>query len=158
MLIVVSAAAQQTQHAALDRLRAAVSDSCVTLKCSYSMHVSQTRIEGEAEVMLQGTAFTIHGNGIEMYCDGNKLWTIDSSIKEAYVESVENADVSAFLAPVSADIEYDGDGNPLSAVFVMKDDLKVDVRFLSFVKSKIKPEDSFRPQVDFGPDWVVTEL
>lgn len=158
MLIVASAAAQQTQHAALDRLRAAISDSCVSLKCSYSMYVSQTRIQGEADVMLQGNAFTIHGDGIEMYCDGTKLWTVDSSIKEVYVETIEGVDVNALLDPVSAEIEYDAVGNPTSAVLLMKDGLKVNIKILSYVKSKIKPEDAFRPQVDFGPDWVVTEL
>lgn len=158
MLLVASAAAQQTQHAALDRLRAAISDSCVTLECAYSMHVSQTRIQGEAEVMLQKDAFTIRGNGIEMYCDGTRLWTVDSSIKEVYVETVAGTDFNALLDPVSAEIEYDAAGNPTSAVLVMKDGLKVNIRILSYIKSKIKPEDSFRPQVDFGSDWIVTEL
>ena len=158
MLIVASAAAQQTQQAALDRLRAAISDSCVTLECSYSMYVSQTRIEGEAEVVLQGKAFTMRGNGIEMYCDGTKVWTLDTSLKEVYVEDVESADVNAFLDPESADVKFDPDGNPVSASCVMKDGLKVDIRILSMTKSKIKPEDAFRPQVNFGSDWIVTEL
>ena len=73
MLLVASAAAQQTQHAALERLRAAISDSCLTLVCTYSMYVSQTRVQGEAEVMLQGNAYMMRGNGIELYCDGTKV-------------------------------------------------------------------------------------
>lgn len=158
MLIVVSAAAQQTQHAALERLRAAISDSCLTLKCTYSMYVSQTRVQGEAEVMLQRNAFTMCGNGIEVYCDGTKVWTLDSSLKEAYVEPVENTGVNALLDPTSADVVFDADGNPVSASFIMQDGLKVDIEILSVAKSKIKPEDAFRPQVDFNSDWIVTEL
>lgn len=158
MLVVVSAAAQQTQQAALDRLRAAISDSCLTLKCTYSMYVSQTRVQGEAEVMLQSNAYTVHGNGIEVYCDGSKVWTVDSALKEVYVETVENAGVTYRLDPQAADIAYDAAGNPVSATFVMKDGLKVDIRILSVTKSKIKPEDAFRPQVSFGSDWIVTEL
>ena len=158
MLIVVSAAAQQTQHAALERLRAAISDSCLTLKCTYSMYVSQTRVQGEAEVMLQRNAFTMCGNGIEVYCDGTKVWTLDSSLKEAYVEPVENTGVNALLDPTSADVVFDADGNPVSASFTMQDGLKVDIEILSVTKSKIKPEDAFRPQVDFNSDWIVTEL
>jgi outer membrane lipoprotein-sorting protein len=158
MLIVVSAAAQQTQHAALERLRAAISDSCLTLKCTYSMYVSQTRVQGEAEVMLQRNAFTMCGNGIEVYCDGTKVWTLDSSLKEAYVEPVENTGVNALLDPTSADVVFDAEGNPVSASFVMQDGLKVDIEILSATKSKIKPEDAFRPQVDFNSDWIVTEL
>lgn len=158
MLIVVSAAAQQTQHAALERLRAAISDSCLTLKCTYSMYVSQTRVQGEAEVMLQRNAFTMCGNGIEVYCDGTKVWTLDSSLNEAYVEPVENTGVNALLDPTSADVVFDAEGNPVSASFIMQDGLKVDIEILSVTKSKIKPEDAFRPQVDFNSDWIVTEL
>ena len=158
MLIMASAAAQQTQQAALERLRAAISDSCLTLKCTYSMYVSQTRVQGEAEVMLQRNAFTMCGNGIEVYCDGTKVWTLDSSLKEAYVEPVENTGVNALLDPTSADVVFDAEGNPVSASFIMQDGLKVDIKILSATKSKIKPEDVFRPQVDFGSDWIVTEL
>ena len=158
MLLVASAAAQNTQHAALERLRAAYSESCLTLKCTYSMYVSQTRVQGEAEVMLQGNAYTMRGNGIEVYCDGTKVWTLDQSLKEAYVEQVENAGVNALLDPSSADIVFDAAGNPVSASFIMQDGLKVDIKILSATKSKIKPEDVFRPQVDFGSDWIVTEL
>jgi outer membrane lipoprotein-sorting protein len=158
MLVVASAAAQQTQHAALERLRAAISDSCLTLKCTYSMYVSQTRVQGEAEVMLQGNAYAMCGNGIEVYCDGTRVWTLDPSLKEAYVEQVENAGVNALFDPSSADIVFDADGNPVSASFIMHDGLKVDIKVLSATKSKIKPEDAFRPQVDFGSDWIVTEL
>ena len=158
MLLVASAAAQNTQHAALERLRAAISESCLTLKCTYSMYVSQTRVQGEAEVLLQGNAYTMRGNGIEVYCDGTKVWTLDQSLKEAYVEQVENAGVNALLDPSSADIVFDAAGNPVSASFIMQDGLKVDIKILSATKSKIKPEDVFRPQVDFGSDWIVTEL
>ena len=158
MLLVASAAAQNTQHAALERLRAAISESCLTLKCTYSMYVSQTRVQGEAEVLLQGNSYTMRGNGIEVYCDGTKVWTLDQSLKEAYVEQVENAGVNALLDPSSADIVFDAAGNPVSASFIMQDGLKVDIKILSATKSKIKPEDAFRPQVDFGSDWIVTEL
>lgn len=158
MLLVASAAAQNTQHAALEMLRAAISESCLTLKCTYSMYVSQTRVQGEAEVVLQGNAYTMRGNGIEVYCDGTKVWTLDQSLKEAYVEQVENAGVNALLDPSSADIVFDAAGNPVSASFIMQDGLKVDIKILSATKSKIKPEDAFRPQVDFGSDWIVTEL
>jgi hypothetical protein len=79
-------------------------------------------------------------------------------LKEAYVEAVENAAVNPLLDPASSDIVFDKEGNPVSASFMMQDGLEVDIKILSVTKSKIKPEDDFRPQVDFGSDWVVTEL
>ena len=158
MLIVASAAAQKTQHAALDRLRAAISDSCLDLKCTYTMYVSDTRVQGKADVVLQRNAYTMRGDGFEVYCDGTKVWTVDCSLKEVYVETIDSEDVNALLNPVSADIQFDSEGNPVSASFVMQDGLKVDIRIISATKSKIKPEDAFRPQVNFGSDWIVTEL
>lgn len=108
--------------------------------------------------MLQGNAYAMRGNGIEVYCDGTSVWTLDPSLKEAYVEPVENAGVNALLDPSSSDIVFDAAGNPVSASFIMQDGLKVDIKIISATKSKIKPEDAFRPQVDFGSDWIVTEL
>lgn len=156
MFIVASAAAQQTQHAALERLRAAISDSCVTFKCTYSMYVSQTRVEGNADVMIQGNAYMMSTDGLQVYCDGSKVWTVDTSVKEVYVEQAVG--VSAFLDPTSSDFVFDADGNPVSASFALQDGLKMDIRILSMTKSKIKPEEDFRPQVNFGSDWIVTEL
>ena len=112
MFIVASAAAQQTQHAALERLRAAISDSCVTFKCTYSMYVSQTRVEGNADVMIQGNAYMMSADGLQVYCDGSKVWTVDTSVKEVYVEQAVG--VSAFLDPTSSDFVFDADGNPVN--------------------------------------------
>lgn len=156
MFIVASAAAQQTQHVALDRLYAAISDSCVTLECTYSMYVSQTRVEGDAELMIQGNAYVMSTGSLQVYCDGAKVWTVDTSSKEVYVEPA--GPISAFLDQKSTDFVFDSAGRPISASFVLQDGLKMDVKISSMTVSKIKPEDDFRPQVNFGSDWIITEL
>lgn len=45
-------------------------------------------ITGKGKVMLQGDAFTMTGNGLEIYCDGTTRWTVDTAAEECYIEGV----------------------------------------------------------------------
>ena len=101
MLSVTAAFAQSAHGTALDKLCDALSSSCVTMKCSYHMLVSQTRIHGDVVVTVQGEAYTMQGNGIQVYCDGSKVWTVDESIKEVYVESVEELTSNSLANPAA---------------------------------------------------------
>lgn len=150
-------------------------------------------MRGDAEVAVQGDSYTMIGNGLQVYCDGKKVWSVDSAAKEVYVESVDDLAANSLANPaalfmrlgtsfnvvsssqsgdkflyglspkvycgvVSADLVLTPDGKPISAVFVLEDDIKVEVTVESVAVEKTKPEDVFRPQVAFGSDWIVTEL
>ena len=193
LLWVAAAAAQSAHCTALDKLYDALSSSCVTMKCSYLIHVSNTKMSGDAEVAVQGDSYTMVGNGLQVYCDGKKVWSVDSAAKEVYVESVDDLAANSLANPaalfmrlgtsfsvgsssqsdgkflyglspkvycgvVAADLVLTPDGKPISAVFVLEDDIKVEVTVESVAMEKTKPEDVFRPQVSFGSDWIVTEL
>lgn len=95
------AMAQTAQRTALDKLYDALSSSCVLMECSYSMNVSQTRLTGEAKVSVQGDSYTMIGNGMQVYCDGVKVWTVDSTTKEVYIESVEDMDTNSLANPAA---------------------------------------------------------
>ena len=100
VLLSMAAAAAQTAHrTALDKLCDALSSSCVTMQCSYQMFVSQTRVTGEAEVSVQGDSYKMSGNGLQVYCDGVKVWTVDPTTKEVYVESVGDMAVNSLANP-----------------------------------------------------------
>lgn len=45
-------------------------------------------LSGKGKVALQGDAFTMTGNGLEIYCDGATRWTVDTAAEECYIESV----------------------------------------------------------------------
>lgn len=97
----MAAMAQTTHHAALDKLYDALSSSCVTMKCAYQMRVSQTRLTGEAELSVQGDSYIMAGNGLQVYCDGAKVWTVDSTTKEVYIESVDNLEINSLANPAA---------------------------------------------------------
>lgn len=81
-----SAAAQH--KSALERLYDDFSASCITMEVDYAVELSSTQIKGEAMVVTQDNAYVMKGNGIESYCNGKDIWTLDLSAKEVYIESV----------------------------------------------------------------------
>ena len=101
LLVVIAAAAQTAHRTALDKLCDALSSSCVTMECSYQMLVSQTSISGDAAVAVQGDLYRMSGNGLQVYCDGDKVWTVDSAAKEVYVESVDDMATNSLANPAA---------------------------------------------------------
>ena len=102
VLLSMAAASAQTAHrTALDKLCDALSSSCVDMECSYLMYVSQTRVTGEAKVSVQGEAYAMTGNGLQVYCDGSKVWTVDSASKEVYIESVDDMATNSLANPAA---------------------------------------------------------
>ena len=100
-LSVVAAAAQTAHGTALEKLCHALSSSCVTMKCTYSINISNTRVAGDADVSVQGDMYTMAGNGLQVYCDGSKVWSVDSAAKEVYVESVDALDANTLANPAA---------------------------------------------------------
>ena len=50
---------------------------------SYSMSGSLP-MNGSGSVKLQGNAFTMEGNGLDIRCDGKTRWTVDVAAEECY--------------------------------------------------------------------------
>lgn len=46
-------------------------------------------MSGKGTVSLQGNAFHMNGNGLDIWCDGKTRWTMDLTSDECYVESVD---------------------------------------------------------------------
>lgn len=70
-----------------------VSSSLVTFDYSFTMQTtkSKTKMTGSGIVKVQGNAFFMEGNGMEVWCDGSTRWTIDRFAEEALVESVSES-------------------------------------------------------------------
>ena len=65
-----------------------LSEGCASFGYSYSME-GQVPLTGSGTIRLQDDAFTMQGDGLEMYCDGSTRWTLDTVAEECYIESVE---------------------------------------------------------------------
>lgn len=70
-----------------------VSSSLVSFDYSFTLQSSKTRskMTGSGKVKVQGNAFMMDGNGLEVWCDGATRWTIDRLSEEALVESVDDS-------------------------------------------------------------------
>ncbi|MBR6213000.1 MAG: hypothetical protein IKQ64_08170 [Bacteroidales bacterium] len=65
-----------------------LSDGCATFGYSYSVS-GQVPLSGSGDIRLQGDAFTMQGDGLEVYCDGTTRWTLDTAAEECYIEGVK---------------------------------------------------------------------
>lgn len=84
----------------LESLREMFADSAVCIECDYSTEVQNTKVVGHSEIIVQKDMYSMHGNGLEIYCDGKTMWTIDDSAKEVIIEPCDAADRNYMANPV----------------------------------------------------------
>ncbi len=127
---------------------------CITVEASYSMDLEDSaKLTGKALVVYQGDAFHMSGDGIEIYCDGTDVWTLDIAAGEVYIEPLlsENVEYMHKAARKLAGMRDGSSGN-----FETPDGQIVKVKVISKKKSGGKDISSFRPKYDSS--WVVTDL
>lgn len=159
---VVTLHAQQPYSASL---RAVLSESCVLMEADYRIVMSQTRLEGKASIEAQGDFYIVKTEGIDIYCDGETIWTVDNDSKEVYVESVSgdgqtglgNA-LMALMDSDAVDCTFSEDGTLQRMSVSLPDGISVSAGILSFTTGDKKSVTSFRPRCEFGSDWIVTDL
>ena len=145
------------------------------------MTLPETRVSGEAELKMQGNAYTMHGNGLSVYCDGETVWILDMAAREAYIEasvvsfnlaelfevsgvSTAGSGYSYSLEPVaecgldSVDMVLTPGGNIRTMSFYLSDGNRLDLKASSMKIEDKKTVTSFRPEISFGQDWVVTDM
>ena len=67
---------------------ATLQGKCAAFKYAYSLS-GKYPVNGSGEVRLQGDSFTMKGDGLEVYCNGNVRWTVDTEAEECYIEAVD---------------------------------------------------------------------
>lgn len=65
-----------------------LSKGCAAFGYTYSMG-GQVPLNGSGTIRLQGDAFVMKGDGLEVYCDGATRWTVDTAAEECYIEAVK---------------------------------------------------------------------
>lgn len=70
----------------LESLRSMFASGAVSMSAEYEMIVRQMPVVGNSELLLQGKMYHLKGNGLELFCNGDALWTIDESSKEVVIE------------------------------------------------------------------------
>lgn len=70
----------------MDALRGMLSDSAVSIDAVYEMPVSGTMLSGSTRLLVQGDMYHMKSNGLELYCNGKVVWTIDEAAREVVIE------------------------------------------------------------------------
>lgn len=84
MLLSIAAAGQNV----VTDFAKTLSGGCAVFGFSYSMG-GQVPLSGSGTITLQGDAFVMKGDGLEVYCDGTTRWTVDTAAEECYIETVK---------------------------------------------------------------------
>ena len=71
----------------LDAFVAKVAASCVSFDYSYRT-LGNVPLTGGGKAQVQGDAFHLTGNGLEVWCDGTTRWSADPDSRELVIETV----------------------------------------------------------------------
>lgn len=112
VLIIASSLARAQDTALLERMYDDFSSRLTTLDISYVLEMLPADMTGKAVVSFQDEAYRLSADGLEIYCDGKSVWTLDNISKEVIIE------------PVTDDGE-DFIRNPASLFLGLKDNFKV---------------------------------
>lgn len=165
MLVVHAVSLHAQQDTVVSSLRATLAENCVQMQAKYQITMSQTRITGEAVIEIQGDAYVMKTEGITVYCDGQSIWNVDEDSKEVYIESVGTSGnvysdnlLLSLINSDSVEFTFNEDGVLSHMQARLPDSTSVSAEVLSFEAGNKKTVTLFRPQSEFGTDWVVTDL
>lgn len=84
----------------MESLRRRFSEGAVSMTAEYEMTVRQIPVAGSSELFVQGDRYCMKGNGLEVFCNGESIWTIDESAMEVVVEPCDAMSDSYASNPV----------------------------------------------------------
>lgn len=96
----------------LERMYDDFSSEFSTLDISYVLEMLPADMTGEAVVSFQDDAYRLSADGLDIYCDGKSVWTLDNISKEVIIEPVTD-DGTDFIR------------NPAGLFLGLKDNFKV---------------------------------
>ena len=151
------------QPSFLDSLVEKANAESIKVDYEYATTISGFKTIGEGVIHIQGNSYHMFGNGMEIYCDGASTWVIDDVAKEVMIESAASADAGFLANPVMLlmDIEqnslsYKAEDNK---IFIQLDpETMLEITIRNLTSEIIKKPEAFRPPVEFGSDWVVTDM
>lgn len=86
MTALSSLAVQSFAQTPLEMLQGKFSAGAVSIVAEYELTVQNMPVAGSSEVLVQQDMYHVKGNGLEVYCNGLSVWTIDDSSKEVVIE------------------------------------------------------------------------
>lgn len=162
MSLIISAAGLQ-QPSVLDALRNTSDSESIQIDYEFTAVTSGIRSFGDGRIELQGNSYHMNGNGIEIFCDGKTTWMLDAEAKEVFIESADSPSAGYLANPVlllmnleENSVSYEVDGNRIG--ISLPDGTRLDVTVKDMKQLETRKPEAFRPPVEFGSDWIVTDL
>lgn len=162
-MTILMAVAQVQQPSIFDNLRKGSSEECVCVEYEYFTTLSGFKTTGEGRIELQGNAYHMQGNGIEIYCDGSSTWLIDQAASEVVIESADSKDAGLLANPImllmnieESKISYKIESDQIH--LDLPDGTRLTIKILSMDAAPTKKPEAFRPPTEFSGEWVVTDL
>lgn len=91
---------QSFAQSPMETLRKMFSDGAVSLTAEYEMTVRQLPVTGSSELLVQGDRYQMKSNGLEVFCNGDAVWTIDEPAMEVVIEPCDAMTESYAANPV----------------------------------------------------------
>ncbi len=85
----VTAGAQELSDDAVLRLTADLGQSHVSFDYTYVMKGGNVNLRGGGSLTVQGSCYFIEGDGLQIWCDGSSVWTMDMMDEEVVIESAD---------------------------------------------------------------------
>lgn len=187
MLCCVPLMSFSQSNSSLERLFGDFESSCVCMGFTYDIEADAAKIVGKGDLQVQGNAYHMTGNGLEVFCNGTTSWVIDDSALEVIIEEAGSSDeagpalILARLDKVfnvtsardgkvfsmtpkvdcgvlSAEVTFGEDGRLRSGRFNLDGGETLNIRITYIRKEQKKDISFFCPDIEFDSEWVVTDL
>lgn len=89
-VFVMTAFSAMAQGDSLDKLVKALGEQSASFEYTFSTDLG-FKMTGSGTVKVQGTCFYVKGNGLEVYSDGESIWTLDTAAKELYIDVIDQS-------------------------------------------------------------------
>ena len=146
-------------NAELAKIMRMLTSYSVTADYSYTAD----KLSGKGTLVFNGQSYRFSGSGMQVYCDGTTVWTVDTKAKEVYVDSAGST--NSLLADPGKALEY------VTTLHSDKDSITgtaknpsghgtVNFKVQKIVKGPLTSDmKQFRfSTAGLGKDWVVTDL
>jgi hypothetical protein len=91
VVTVLACLSAQARSKTLTDFTGKVSSSLVSFDYSFSCMINGSKMTGKGVVKTQDGSFHVNGNGLDIWCDGHTMWTIDTAAEEAMIEPLDES-------------------------------------------------------------------
>ena len=119
---------------------------------------SDVKVQGEGKFSVQDSWYVLDLGVLQIYCDGNKRWTVDKEAKEVYVESAKGSLAGEIAGYALEDVKGLSDGG-LVIVVRGADGMRITLTIPRMKMTAKAEADFFRfSTLSLGGDWIINDL